>query len=133
MVSLCGEKTGKMYLDNGVYLKKQIVSLNFSGVVSITDFIKVWEQVFVEHQNTKSIKGYIINCNTASMKIDVDETEAISNFFHQNIDYFKFKRLAYITNCTEHIIIPWLLQEKAIGYELKPFSTLHAAKQWVSI
>ncbi|MFA9391052.1 MAG: hypothetical protein ACERKD_14680 [Prolixibacteraceae bacterium] len=120
-----------MQIDWGLDKQGRIISMHYSGVITIKDLKGSWLEVLDQEIIASNIRGFILDCRNTVMEIDVEQISLLSDFFKNNLASFKMKRFAYITRSPNQIILPLLLQEDNYFYESKPFSTFEAAIDWV--
>lgn len=120
-----------MGIDFGLDKKGKILSLHFTGTITIQEIINHWKALIDQKLIGQQVKGFVIDCRNAGIAMEVNEIEELAAFQQNNLSVFKSKRFAYVTQSPEQILLPLLLREEDKQYETMPFSTLKAAIDWV--
>lgn len=120
-----------MGIDFGLDKKGRILSIHFTGTLTMEAIINHWKTLVDQNMVGLQLKGFIVDCRSANLVIDVNEVAGLAAFFRSRLTYFENKRFAYITQSPEQILLPLLLREEDERYETMPFSTLKAAMDWV--
>lgn len=120
-----------MSIDLGLDQQGRIISIRYTGVITIQDLENYWIEVIDKDIIDSKIRGFILDCRNTVMNIDVEKISMLSSLFKTHLDIFQEKRFAYVTESPSQIILPLLLQEDDHFYESRPFSTTEAAMAWV--
>lgn len=120
-----------MGIDMGTEELGKIITIRYSGIITISDIINNWIEVISKKLINEEVQGFILDCRSTDMNLDLEEISVISDLFKSNLHLFNKKRFAYLTSSPNQIILPLLLQEDEHFYESKPFSTKEAAVHWL--
>jgi hypothetical protein len=120
-----------MGIDFGIDKKGRILSINFTGTLTIQEIINHWSTLVDQNMIGSQIKGFVIDCRNANIRMEIHEVANLAAFHRNHFKYFEYKRFAYITQSPEQILLPLLLREEDDRYETMPFSTMKAAIDWV--
>lgn len=120
-----------MGIDFGMDKKGRILSIHFTGTLTIKEIIIHWKTLIEKDFIGKQLKGIIVDCRTANIQLEVHEISDLAAFLRSHLSIFESKRFAYVTQSPEQILLPLLLREEDDSYETMPFSTLKAAHDWV--
>ena len=120
-----------MKVDLGLDQLGRIVSVQYTGVVTIKDLENNWLEIIRQNIINANIKGFLLDYRNSIMNIDVEEIPILCDLFKKHVAIFEKKKFAYVTASPNQIILPLLLQEEEYYYESRPFSTTEAAISWV--
>lgn len=121
----------EMKVDLGLDQLGRILSIRYSGVITLQELRTIWMDVIDQKMVSSEIQGFILDYRNSVMDIKVEEISTLSEFFKNNLNIFQKKKFAYVTSSPGQIILPIILQEDDFFYESKPFSTTEAALEWV--
>ncbi|MCF8379387.1 MAG: hypothetical protein K9H49_07410 [Bacteroidales bacterium] len=111
--------------------KDKIMFKSYYGLISIDIIASSWMQAFEKEIIPKETVGFILDYREAIFDMDVDEHAEIANFYKKNLEVFRNKKIAIITDKPKAVVIVTLVEALDDGYFSKPFSTLEAARAWV--
>lgn len=120
-----------MKVDLGLDQKGRIISIRYSGEVTLQELKTNWIDVIDQNIIGANIQGFILDCRNSVMNLEIEEISKLSDLFKEHLDIFQKKKFAYVTESPSQIILPLILQENDLLYESKPFSTTEAALDWV--
>lgn len=101
------------------------------GEISLRDISASWNEIISNRLIPENTRGFILDYRNAHFNVNLEEYEAIPDFYRQHAVVFGGYRIAILTESPQDIVIPVLVHEKDYGYESQPFSTIEAAIHWV--
>ncbi|MFP4059332.1 MAG: hypothetical protein ACOC2F_08490 [Bacteroidota bacterium] len=113
--------------------ESKIMTKRYQGFIDIEDIEKSWDAGFNNGILKYDIKGFILDYRRANFDIKAHEYKKILNFYKQHHDFFARFKFAIITNNPTDITIPILVESDEEGYNTRPFTTIEAAVEWVSV
>ena len=111
---------------------ESILIRKFSGKVSIQNIIDSWEYLHENEIIDKKIKGVINNLSGCELIMDIESFKTLIDYLKKQ-DYIKDIKLAVISDTPKTIIFPILGKEQERELKIKPFSTMEAAVNWISM
>ena len=103
----------------------------YYGSITIEDISSSWDYAIAHNLIPKNTKEFILDYRKATFQIKLTEYEMIADYYKQNLDIFRNKKIAIITQTSKDVIIPALVETKDDDYSSAPFYTLSAAINWV--
>jgi hypothetical protein len=111
--------------------KTKIFYKYYLGNISFDDIQNSWDNIISNNLIPDETVGFIIDYRDATLQMESAEHQKIVTYYQQNIEIFKDKKIAIITEDPKDIVIPTLVRLKDKGYSSKPFSTESAAINWI--
>ncbi|MDX1828661.1 MAG: hypothetical protein R3342_03850 [Lutibacter sp.] len=111
---------------------ESILIRKFIGKVSLNDIIDSWEYLLVNKLTNKKTKGVINDLSDCELTMDMENFKTLINYLKKK-DCFKEIKLAVITGSPQTMIFPFLGEEHEKELKIKPFSTMEAAVNWISM
>ncbi len=112
--------------------EKGILFKNYTGRVTLDNVINTWKNAIEKDKVSHDTKGIVVNFLKAKIDMEPVAAEEIVAFYRSNMEIFGGKKIAILTGTPRDIIIPVLMHEQSRGFEVRPFSTLDAACDWIS-
>ena len=109
----------------------RIMMVFYVGIVTLKELIKSWEKAIEKQIIPDNLFGFVFDFQYGIFDLNHDEHLLIADFFNSHPEVFERKRLAYITLRPRDVTIPILIDEHAVNYEVRPFSTRSAAIGWI--
>ena len=109
---------------NGVIIRR------FSGSVCFQDIINAWNLLFTSYHNLEDYKGILHSYLDAEFEHkDVNLNELV-DYLKNHLDQLEDLKIAVVmdTPAVTHTII---MGRKVNSLQIKPFSTVEAALQWI--
>ncbi|MDA3880619.1 MAG: hypothetical protein PF436_09545 [Prolixibacteraceae bacterium] len=111
--------------------KTKIFYKYYLGNISFDDIQNSWDNIISNNLIPDETVGFIIDYRDATLQMESAEHQKIVTYYQKNIEIFKDKKIAIITEDPKDIVIPTLVRLKDKGYSSKPFSTESAAINWI--
>ena len=108
-----------------------IVFKNYYGDISVDDIRETWLEAFEEGLVPPEANGFVLDYREARFSFPIESFKAIPDFYRENIERFRNKRIAIITDKPSDIVIPILVKSLDDGYSPREFTTRDAAIEWV--
>ncbi len=112
--------------------EKNIFFKEYFGKITFEDVVKTWDLLLENNQMPENIKGIVLNYLQAEMDMGPEAAEKIVKYYGNHPEAFIGKRIAIVTERPKDIIVPVLMREEVKEFEVRPFSTIDAACQWIS-
>lgn len=110
---------------------ESILIRKFIGKVNVNDIIESWKYLFENKLIDDKIKGVINDLSGCELLMDMKSFETLIGYIKKQ-DFIKGIKLAVISDSSKIIIFPFLGEKQEKELNIKPFSTLKAAVDWVS-
>jgi len=110
---------------------QRILYKYYYGSISMEDIKSSWLHAFENNIIPNETSGFILDYRNATFDMEIDEHEAIADFYKNNLAVFQDKKIAIISDEPKAIVIAILTESKDDGYYSKPFSTVEAAIAWI--
>lgn len=107
-----------------------ILIRDFVGEVSVKEIIESWEYVIKSKLILKSTKGIINNLSSCDLLMNIDSYNILISYLKKQ-EYFSKIKLAVICDNPNTIVFPTLAERKEQKLQIKPFSTMIAAVDWI--
>jgi len=104
----------------------------YTGMVSFSDFVSSWQYIISNKFLPSDAKGILLDYRKAIILSPIDEALKVSDYFSVNGNIFQHKKIAFVTQTPEQIILPILIQEHNETNQSRPFSTVEAAVRWIT-
>ncbi len=107
-----------------------ILLRKFYGHIDINDIIDSWEYLLRNKILKESHMGVINDITNADLKMDIHNFEKLVTYLKSNEIFQKIK-LAVVCDTPAKVIFPILGKTMNPDLMIKPFSTIHAAADWI--
>lgn len=107
-----------------------ILIRKFIGKVSVNDIIESWKYLYKHQLINVNTKGLINNLQGCELIMDLESFTLLLNYM-KSMTYIKNIKIAVIADNPKTIIFPILGHEQERELNIKPFSTMDAAVNWV--
>ena len=104
----------------------------FSGTVNSKEIIDSWKSIIENNVNNKNLIGIINDLTNCELQINLDSFKNILDFMNKQ-DFLKKLKIAVIRESPNQIIFPFIAQKNEKDLNIKPFSTMNAATNWIII
>ena len=104
----------------------------FSGTVNSKEIIDSWKSIIENNVNNKNLIGIINDLTNCELQINLDSFKNILDFMNKQ-DFLKKLKIAVISESPNQIIFPFIAQKNEKDLNIKPFSTMDAATNWIII
>lgn len=108
----------------------EILIRNFVKDVEVNDIIESWKYLIENKLIDKSIKGVINNLIGCDLSMDFNSFQTLLSFLKKQ-EYLKGVKLAVICDTPKKTVFPILGAMELNELEIKPFSTVEAAANWI--
>lgn len=110
---------------NGVIIRR------FSGEVCFEDMIESWKKLLASYSNLKDYKGILTSFLDADIKHDDRNLNVMVEFLKDYLDQLKDLKIAIVMN-TPMVTNTIIVGQRVKSLQIKPFSTVEAAMQWIN-
>ncbi|MFK5878793.1 MAG: hypothetical protein QM478_04765 [Flavobacteriaceae bacterium] len=111
---------------------ESILIRKFIGKVSSTDIIDSWDYLCKNKLIDKKIKGVITDLLECELNLDMESFKTVLDYMEKQ-DRLKEIKCPVISNDPKTIIFPFLGEKHKSKLKIKPFSTIEAATNWISM
>ena len=111
---------------------ENILVRDFIGKVSIEDIVKSWEIIIENKMLTPTIKGVINDLIGCELNMDMNGFKTVIEYLKTHNE-FKGLKLAVVCDSPGKLIFPMLGEHRYTDIQIKPFSSVDAAKNWIII
>ena len=109
---------------------ESILVRDFTGKVGVQDIIKSWDYI-IEHKLIEdTTKGVINNLSACDLQMNLESFDTLIAYLKEQKQLSSLK-LAVICDNPRTIVFPTLGEAKERSLQIKPFSTMEAARNWV--
>jgi chaperone required for assembly of F1-ATPase len=109
---------------NGVIVRR------FSGEVCIEDMMESWNKLLASYTNLKDYKGILTSFLDAEIIHEDQNLNVLIEFLKNHLDQLKDLKIAVVMN-TPMVTNTIILGQRVKSLQIKPFSTIEAAMQWI--
>ena len=111
---------------NGVIVRR------FSGEVCIEDMTESWKLLLSSYPNLKEYKGILTTFLDAEIKHEDQNLNVLIEFLKDYLDQLKDLKIAVVMD-TPMVTNTIIVGQQVKSLQIKPFSTVDAAMQWIEI
>jgi len=111
---------------NGVIVRR------FSGEVCIEDMMESWKKLLASYTNLKDYKGILTSFLDAEIKHEDHNLNVLIEFLKNYLDQLKDLKIAIVMD-TPMVTNTIIVGQQVKSLQIKPFSTVDAAMQWIEI
>ena len=104
---------------------------HYYGNITLDDINSSWEYIIDNHFIPPGTKGFIMDYRGAVINIPPNQSTGIADFYKNHLDIFGGFKIAILTDNPKNVVISFLVKSVDKGYQSRPFSTMHAATEWV--
>ena len=109
-----------------------ILIRDFSGTVNAKELIDSWNIIIENNANNKKLKGIINDLTNCELQLDLDGFTTVMEFMNKQ-EFLKKIKIAVLSESSNQIVFPFLAQKNEKQLNIKPFSTMDAATNWIII
>lgn len=110
----------------------QILIRTFVGKVDATSIVDSWEYLIKNKIVNSNIKGIINDLSDCDLNMDMGSFETLLAFMKKQ-EFFRGIKLAVVTDSPKTIVFPTLGEQMVSEFKIKPFTTMQAAVDWISM
>jgi len=107
-----------------------VIIRRFSGEVCLEDMIESWNRLFASYTNLKDYKGILTNFLDAEVKHEDNNLNILVEFLKGYLDQLKDLKIAIVMD-TPMVTNTIIVGQRVKSLQIKPFSTIEAAMQWI--
>ena len=107
-----------------------VLMRKFYGPIDISNITDSWEYLIRNKILKESHLGVINDITNAELKMDIHNFEKLVTYLKGN-DIFRKIKLAVVCDTPGKVIFPILGNSMDPDLRIKPFSTIHAAADWI--
>jgi hypothetical protein len=111
---------------NGVIVRR------FSGEVCIEDMMESWNKLLASYTNLTDYKGILTSFLDAEIKHEDQNLNIIVEFLKGYLDQLKNLKIAVVMD-TPMVTNTIIMEQRVKSLQIKPFTTIEAAMQWIEI
>ena len=113
-----------------IHEQNGVIIRSFSGEVCFEDMIESWKLLLSSYPNLKEYKGILTTFLDADIKHEDHNLNVLVEFLKGYLDQSKDLKIAIVTN-TPMVTNTFILSQRVNFLQIKPFSTVEAAVQWI--
>ena len=107
-----------------------VIVRRFSGEVCFEDMMDSWKKLLASYKSLKDYKGILTSFLDADIKEEDSNLNVMVEFLKGNLDQLKDLKIAIVMN-TPMVTNTIIVSQKVQSLQIKPFSTIEAAMQWI--
>ena len=111
---------------------KQIIIKEYVGDIGLEHIFKSWEIALEASFWDQNITNFILDYRRGHFNFPVGDLNKVAAFYQKHISLFGGKKIAFISEKPEEIVVPIIFGSKDKGYVTRTFSTYEGALNWVS-
>jgi len=111
---------------NGVIIRR------FSGEVCFEDMMESWDKLLTTYTNLTDYKGILTNFLNAEIKHEDRNLNVLVEFLKGYLDQLKDLKIAIVMN-TPMVTNTIIMSQRLKSLQIKPFSTIEAAMEWIEV
>ncbi|SDW88147.1 hypothetical protein SAMN05444411_102374 [Lutibacter oricola] len=111
--------------------KNKIFIKSYHGDIYLEDVVNSWKEIISKKIIPENFQGIIVDLRKGVIKMTIEESVGVSQFYKNNLSLFGNKKIAYITNSPIKTVYSMLVEQKDKGYKTKTFSYKEAAIYWI--
>ena len=115
-----------IHVQNGVILRR------FTGEVRLEDMMESWNMLLASYTSLKDYKGILTSFLDAEIIHEDNNLNAMVEFLKDYLDQLKDLKIAVVMN-TPMVTNTIIVGQQVKSLQIKPFSTVEAAMQWIEI
>ncbi len=100
------------------------------GDVFLENNIETWNELFSKYDLSK-IKGIINDFSNANMRMEISEISTLLEFLNSKLKNLPHLKIAVLSIKPEIVVFPTLAANNFPLLNIRPFSTIEAAKMWI--
>ncbi len=110
--------------------ENEIISRCFHGNVFLENNIESWDELLSEYDLSK-IKGIINDFSEANMQMEINEISTLLKFLNNKLKNLSQIKIAVVSIKPEIIVFPTLAANNFPLLNIRPFSTVEGARNWI--
>lgn len=107
-----------------------VIFRSFSGEVCFEDMVESWKMLIESYSNLKDYKGILTSFLEAEIKHEDHNLNILIEFLKDYLDQLKDMKIAIVMN-TPMVTSTIILSQPVKSLQVKPFSSVEAALQWI--
>ena len=109
---------------------ESILIRDFIGEVNVEDIIESWEYFINNNLLDTNVKGVVNNMISCNLNIDMESFGALMAYMKEH-KYLKGIKIAVVCDVPEKLVFPMLAEHRNSALQIKPFSSVKAASNWI--
>lgn len=115
-----------------VEVKDNIIIRSFNGDVYLEDIIDSWDEILSMFDDLSAYKGILTDLLDAKMHHKEKNVKILSEYLNGHQERIRDMRVAIVMD-TPHVSNAMMIDQKVKRINIKPFTTLKAAIDWISV
>ncbi|NPA36345.1 MAG: hypothetical protein GXO47_05800 [Chlorobi bacterium] len=115
------------YIDDESILIREL-----KGEGDFKEIYNLWLRLIEEGGLRPDMKGVINDLREAGLLMDVHEIHKLIDLFEENIELFSRIKIAVVVSSYKNIVFPMVGNKISKKIQIKPFSTIEAARNWIN-
>ena len=107
-----------------------VIIRRFTGEVVFEDMMESWNRLFDSYPNLKEYKGILTSFLDAEVKHEDNNLNVLVEFLKGHLDQLKDLKIAMVMD-TPMVTNTIIVGQKVKSLQIKPFSTVEAAMDWI--
>ena len=107
-----------------------VIVRHFSGEVCFQDMMVSWNKLLTNYPDLKDYKGILTSFLDADIKPEDSNLNVMVEFLKAHLDQLKNLKIAVVMN-TPMVTTTIILGQRVKSLQIKPFSTIEAALNWI--
>lgn len=111
--------------------ENKIIERKIVGEINSQEVLDTFQTIVDMVEDGFEAIGIINDLTEGKLNVSLNEIPKIASFLKKNAHVFSKVRMAACVNSPSNITIPLLVARQAIKINIKAFSTVEAARQWI--
>lgn len=107
-----------------------IIIRRFFGEVCFEDMMESWKKLIGSYEDLRAYKGILTSFLEAEIKHEDHNLNELVEFLKDYLDQLKDLKIAVVMN-TPMVTNTIIMSQRVKSLQIKPFSTVEAARQWI--
>jgi len=107
-----------------------VILRRFSGEVEFEDIVESWKKLFTSYPNLNEYKGILTTFLDAEIKHEDHNLNVLVEFLKGYMDRLKDLKIAIVMD-TPMVTNTIIVGQRVKSLQIKPFTTVEAARQWI--
>ena len=108
-----------------------VIIRRFTGEVCFADMIESWKQLLLYYKNLQDYKGILTTYLDADIKDEHANLNVVVEYLMNYVDRLKNLKIAVVEN-TPLVTNTIIVSQRVKSLQIKPFSTMEAAMNWIT-
>ncbi len=107
-----------------------VIIRRFTGELKFEDILESWKKLLATYSNLEDFKGILTNFLDAEIKHEDKNLNVLVEFLKGYLDQLKDLKIAIVMD-TPMVTNTIIVGQRVKSLQIKPFSTVEAALQWI--